>query len=178
MFFEEVFMGIAITLKEYFTNEKIHYDTVKHQRALTLFNSSRSAHLPAQEVAKAVVLQNEEGDYLMASVPANSRLSLIGVNNLTGKHYELVSEHKLQELFPDCSPGAIPAIGTPYKVKMLIDDSLLASDTVYIESGDHQNLLKLTHQEYNNLVANMLHGDIRGINVGAPHLRERKSHDW
>lgn len=171
-------MGIAITLKEYFTNEKIHYDTVKHRRALTLFNSSCSAHLPAEKVAKAVVLQNEEGDYLMASVPANSRLSLTGVDALTGKHYELVSEHKLRELFPDCSPGAIPAMGIPYKVKMLIDDSLLASETVYIESGDHQNLLKLTHQEYNNLVANMSHGNIRGVNVGAPRLREKKSHDW
>ncbi|PKH04147.1 deacylase [Psychromonas sp. MB-3u-54] len=170
-------MGIAITLKAYFTNEKIHYDTVKHRRALTLLNSSRSAHLPAQEVAKAVLLQDDEGDYLMASVPANSRLSLIGVNNLTGKHYQLVSEYKLQELFPDCSPGAIPAMGAPYKVKMLIDDSLLASESVYIESGDHQNLLKLTHQEYNHLVANMLHGDIRGTHVGVPHFRERKSHD-
>ncbi|WP_415231857.1 hypothetical protein [Psychromonas sp.] len=49
---------------------------------------------------------------------------------------------------------------------MLIDDSLLACDTVYIESGDHQNLLKLTHHEYNNLVASMSHGNIRGINVG------------
>ena len=55
-------MGIAITLEAYFTNEKIHYDTVKHRRALTLLNSSRSAHLPTQEVAKAVVLENEDGD--------------------------------------------------------------------------------------------------------------------
>ncbi|ABM04545.1 YbaK/prolyl-tRNA synthetase associated region [Psychromonas ingrahamii 37] len=146
----------------------------KHRRALTLLDSSRSAHLSAHEVTKVVVLQNEEGDYLMASVPANSRLSLIGVNNLTGKHYRLVSENKLQELFPDCSPGAIPAIGHPYKLKMLIDNSLLTSETVYIESGDHQNLLKLTHQEYNHLVAKMLHGNIRGTHVGAPHLRKRR----
>jgi Ala-tRNA(Pro) deacylase len=92
-------------------------------------------------------------------VPANSPLLLIGVNNFTDKHYPLVSEHKLQDLFPNCSPGTIPAMGAPYKVKMLIDDSLLASKSVYIESGEHQNLLKLTHQEDNNLVANMLHGD-------------------
>lgn len=171
-------MAIAMTLKEYFSNEKIHYDMVKHRRALTLLDSSRSAHLPAEEVAKAVVLQNEDGDYLMASVPANSRLSLTNVNNITGKHYKLVSEHKLCELFSDCAQGAIPAMGTPYKVNMLIDDSLLASETVYIESGDHKNLLKLNHQEYKNLVAKMAHGNIRGADVGVPSLRERKSHDW
>jgi Ala-tRNA(Pro) deacylase len=86
VFIEQVFMGIAITLKEYFNNAIIHYNTVKHRRALTLLNASCSAHLPAEEVAKAVVLQNKEGDYPMASVPANSRLSLTAVNNLTGKH--------------------------------------------------------------------------------------------
>lgn len=171
-------MAIAITLKEYLANEKIHYDTIKHRRALTLLDSSRSAHLPAEKVAKAVILQSEEGDYLMASLPANSRLSLTDVNELTGKHYDLVSEQKLQELFPDCSQGAVPAIGAPYKINMLIDESLLTSDTVYIESGDHKNLLKLSHLEYSNLVAQMSHGNIRGANIGAPRISERTGRNW
>lgn len=171
-------MAIAITLKEYFADENIHYDTITHRRALTLLDSSRSAHLPAEKVAKAVILQNEDGDYLMASLPANSRLSLTGVNALTGKHYDLVSEQKLQELFPDCSQGAIPAMGAPYKMNMLIDESLLTSESVYIESGDHKNLLKLSHQEYNHLVEPMSHGNIRGANIGAPRMWERTGRNW
>ncbi|HEY5716191.1 MAG TPA: YbaK/EbsC family protein [Psychromonas sp.] len=171
-------MAIAITLKEYFDHEKIHYDTIEHRKALTLFDSSRSAHLPAEKVAKAVVLQSDEGDYLMASLPANSRLSLTGVNNLTGKHYNLVSEQKLQELFPDCTQGAIPAMGIPYRMEMLVDESLLAAENVYIESGDHKNLLKLSQQEYNNLVAQMYHGNIRGANIGAPRFWERTGRKW
>ena len=171
-------MAIAITLKEYLANEKIHYDTIKHHKALTLLDSARSAHLPAEKVAKAVVLQSEDGDYLMASLPANSHLSLTDVNALTGKHYDLVSEQKLRELFPDCSQGAIPAMGTPYKISMLVDESLLASETVYIESGDHENLLKLSHQEYSNLVAQMSHGNIRGAYIGAPRIWERTGRNW
>jgi len=171
-------MAIAITLKEYFANESIHYETIKHHRALTLLDSSRSAHLPAEKVAKAVVLQSEDGDYLMATLPANSHLSLTDVNKLTGKHYALLNEQKLQELFPDCSQGAIPALGTPYKIKMLVDDSLLTSDTIYIESGDHKNLLKLKGQEYSSLVAQMAHGAIRGANIGAPRISERSGKSW
>jgi len=171
-------MAIAITLQEYFSNEEIHYDMINHHRALTLLDSSRSAHLPADKVAKAVILQNEEGDYLMASLPANNHLSLTKVNELTGKHYDLVSERKLRELFPDCSPGAIPAMGAPYNMSMLIDESVLAAEPVYIESGDHKNLLKLSHQEYNSLVAKMAHGNIRGANIGAPRLSERTGRHW
>lgn len=171
-------MAIAITLKEYFADKEIHYDTITHRKALTLLDSSRSAHLPAEKVAKAVVLQNEDGDYLMASLPANSRLSLTDVNALTGKHYDLVDEQKLQELFPDCAQGAIPAIGTPYMISMLVDESLLTSETVYIESGDHKNLLKLSHQEYSHLVAQMSHGNIRGTNIGSPRIWERTGRHW
>ena len=171
-------MAIAITLKEYFANQDIHYETIKHRRALTLLDSSRAAHLPAENVAKAVILQSEDNDYLMASLPANSHLSLTDVNKLTGKNYHLVSEHELRDLFPDCSQGAIPAIGTPYKMAMLVDESLLSAESIYIESGDHIHLLKISHQEYSNLVAKMPHGKIRGANIGAPRIWERAGKKW
>jgi len=171
-------MAIAITLKEYFDHEHIHYDTIKHRRAFTSLDSSRSAHLPAGNVAKAVVLESVTGDYLMASLPANSRLSLTDVNDIMGKYYYLANEQKLQGLFPDCSKGAIPAMGTAYNMDMIVDDRLLTADSVYIESGDHQNFLKLSNQEYNDLVENNLHGDIRGKNMGAPRIWERTNINW
>jgi len=171
-------MAIAITLKEYFEHENIHYDTIKHRRTFTTLDSSRTAHLPAGNVAKAVVLESVTGDYLMASLPANSRVSLIDVNNLMGKYYSLVSEHKLRGLFPDCAKGAIPAMGTAYNMSMIVDDSLLTADSIYIESGDHQNFLKLSNNEYSDLVEEMSHGDIRGKNMGAPRIWERTNINW
>lgn len=171
-------MGIAITLKAYFDNQDIHYDTVNHRRTSTALDSSRAAHVPAENVAKAVVLQSDDGDYLMASLPANSRLSLTDVNDVTGKHYQLVSEALLQELFPDCAQGAIPAIGAPYNMEMLVDETLLAADAVYIESGDHHNFLKLNHLEYCDLMSTMMHGEIRGANIGSPRIWERAGRNW
>ena len=171
-------MAIAITLKEYFDKSKTQYDFIKHRSTAAALDSSRAAHLPAEKVSKAVMLESENGDYLMASLPANSRLSLTEVQSITGMHYKLVSEEKLQELFPDCEIGAIPAMGEPYNLKMLVDNSLLAVEDVYIESGDHENLLKLEHHDYANLVAKMAHGNIRGSNLGAPRIWERKGRDW
>ena len=91
-------MAIAITLKEYFDKSKTQYDFIKHRSTAAALDSSRAAHLPAEKVSKAVMLESENGDYLMASLPANSRLSLTEVQNITGMHYKLVSEEKLQEL--------------------------------------------------------------------------------
>lgn len=171
-------MAIAITLKEYFDKNQTQYDFIKHRSTTAALDSSRAAHLPAEKVSKAVILESENGDYLMASLPANSRLSLTEVQNITGIHYKLISEEKLHELFPDCKIGAIPAVGEPYNLKMLVDNSLLAAEDVYIESGDHENLLKLEHHDYAHLVAKMAHGNIKGTNLGAPRIWERKGRDW
>ncbi|WDE09000.1 YbaK/EbsC family protein [Thalassomonas viridans] len=171
-------MAIAITLKEYLDKNNTHYDFIKHRTTVTALDSSRAAHLPASKVSKAVILESDNGEYLMASLPANSRLSLNEVYNLTGHHYRLVSEEKLLDLFPDCAVGAIPAMGNPYRMKMLVDDSLLEAEDVYIECGDHKNLLKLEHHDYAHLVAKMNHGNIRGANLGAPRIWERTGRDW
>ncbi len=69
-------------------------------------------------------------------------------------------------------------MGKPYNLKMLVDDSLLTAEDVYIESGDHKNLLKLEHHDYANLVAKMAHGNIKGSNLGAPRIWERTGRDW
>jgi len=171
-------MAIAITLKEYFEHENIRYDTIKHRRTFTTLDSSRTAHLPAANVAKAVILESVTGDYLMASLPANSRVSLTDVNDLMGKYYHLANEHTLQELFPDCAKGAIPAMGAAYKMSMIVDNSLLTVDSVYIESGDHRNFIKISNNEYSDLVEDMPHGVIRGRNMGAPQLWERTNINW
>ena len=171
-------MGMAITLKAYFAKQNIHYDTIKHRATMTALDSSRAAHVSAGKVAKAVVLQSNEGDYLMASLPANSRLSLIDVNDFTGKQYQLVSEQQLQGLFPDCDRGAIPAMGVPYHMEMLVDDSLLATDAIYIESGDHENFIKLNNKEYCHLMNSMPHAEIRGANLGSPRMWERTGRHW
>lgn len=171
-------MAIAITLKEYFDNNHTQYNFITHRTTKTALDSSRTAHLPAEKVSKAVMLESKHGDYLMACVPANSRLSLSQVQQITGKSYELMAEDNLNELFPDCANGAIPALGKPYQIDMLIDDSLLASDDVYIESGDHRHLIAFKHHDYANLVEQARHGNIRGNNVGAPRIWERTNLDW
>lgn len=171
-------MAIAITLNEYLTNNHINYDLISHRHTDSSLDSSRSAHIPSRQLAKAVVLQNEDGDYLMASLSAGNRLSLGRVAELTGKDYRLVSQRKLLELFPDCDKGAVPGIGKAYHMDMLVDDELLDMDPVYIESGDHQHLLKLDHRQYSAILSAMRHGQISGSAIGYPKLAEQADTEW
>jgi Ala-tRNA(Pro) deacylase len=171
-------MAIAITLEQYLSNNNIDYKLIKHRHTNASLDSSHSAHVPSDHVLKSVVLINKDREYIMAIVPAASRLSISRLNELTGKEYFLLNELKLKELFPDCDKGAIPAMGEAYGMEILVDDTLLVADPVYIEAGDHRHLIKMSHKQYAQIIANKPHGDIGGKQIGISRLSRRQQRDW
>ena len=57
----------------------------------------------------------------------------------------------------DCAKGAIPPVGEAFNMPMVCDESLDMLDNVFIEAGDHETLLKLTHQDFENIMGNSKH---------------------
>ena len=117
-------MAVAITLNDFFAKQHIDYEVIKHRPTETALDSSRSAKLPAAQVAKAVILEDSEGHLLMASVPATRRVSVNRINTLTNSEFKLVSESRLLELFPDCKKGAIPSVGDAYNLNITISQTM------------------------------------------------------
>jgi Ala-tRNA(Pro) deacylase len=70
----------------------------------------------------------------------------------------LAIESEVGELFRDCDPGAIPAIGAAYRVDTIVDDALLQQPHVYFEAGDHEALVHMTGQAFAAMMANVPHG--------------------
>ena len=58
-------MAIARTLKSYLDERKIDYDTVPHSHTETAMDSATSAHVPPHQMAKAVVLEDEDGWWII-----------------------------------------------------------------------------------------------------------------
>ena len=167
-------MAIAITLEEFLAEQHVDYEIVRHRRTETALDSSISAKVPPEQVAKAVIMEDSNGEFLMASVPARRRVSVNQLNTLTNRHYKLVSESRLAVLFPDCKKGAIPSFGKAYNLRMMVDDELLSAPFVYIEAGDHQHMLRFKGDEYRQLVAKMPHGEIHNDLIGFKHFKEKR----
>ena len=72
-------MAIAITLKSYLEGHNVDYDTVEHPHTESAVDSAKSAHVPAHQMAKAVVLEDNAG-YIVSVLPSNNRLNLGWVN--------------------------------------------------------------------------------------------------
>lgn len=144
-------MTIANSIKEDLDQMGIHYDVVDHPQSDSSRGSAYSAHIPAEQLAKGVVLKDEQG-YVLAVLPATRNLNLKTLEDHLGRRLELEDEQVLPKLFPDCKLGAVPAIGSAYDMDTIVDKSLLSASEIYFESGDHEKLIHIKEGEFEKLM--------------------------
>ena len=152
-------MAIATTLMGYLEEKGIDYRLVEHTPTETAAESARASGLPPHQVAKAIVLCDDNG-YVLGVVPANHNLELGWVNQELGRNLELACEKEFRNLFVDCEPGAVPALGEAYGVQVIWDDELAYTSDVYIEAGDHEHLIWLERRDFRKLMATLPHSII------------------
>jgi len=152
-------MAIATTLKNYLENHHVPYDTVRHAHSATALESAHTAHVPDHQVAKAVVLADDEG-YVVGVLPSNRQLDLHRVKVALGRDLDLVPENSLCDIFADCELGAVPALADAYGMAGIWDEHFEKVTDVYFEAGDHENLVHLAGNDFRRLMADAPHSRI------------------
>ncbi len=150
-------MAIAITLREFLDRKGIDYELVPHRYAPSSSRAAAAAHLSGDQVAKAVLLADEKG-FLLAAVPATHKVQLGLLHRCYRRHLGLATEKDIKELFDDCETGAVPPIGEPYGIDVLVDMSLARCRDIYFEAGDHCEFVHLSGQDFRSLLAGADHG--------------------
>ncbi|ATG74503.1 hypothetical protein CGX12_12935 [Zobellella denitrificans] len=151
-------MGMSLRLKEYLDRHQIPYDMVHHAYSEGAAQSAIAGHVPLAQMAKAVILERDDGKSIMAVIPAADKVDLQRLNYLVHGEVQLAPERTLEQWFNDCDPGAIPALGDPYAIDTLVDDALLGMADVYLESGDHRDLIHVAGDDFRRLARHWQHG--------------------
>ncbi|MGH1431732.1 MAG: aminoacyl-tRNA deacylase [Neptuniibacter sp.] len=152
-------MSVTATLDSYLHNKSCDYDTLSHSPSSTACESALLSAVPIKQVIKAVLL-HDHNHYILAAVPAMNKVMLPQIEQITGCRAELAKEAEINRIFGDCALGAVPAIGQAYGLDVIWDDSLSADDDLYIEGGDHCNLIHLKQAQFQALMKNNPHGEI------------------
>jgi len=150
-------MAISNSLRNFMLTEGVKYDVLNHAHTSCSSETAEAAHVPGDRLAKAVLLEDENG-YVLAVLPASHRLALGALHNALQRRLGLATEDEVSELFRDCELGAIPPFGEPYGIETVLDDSLLEQPEVYFESGDHEELIRVSGDQFRRLLAGWPHG--------------------
>jgi len=150
-------MGITLTLAQYFIDHEIAYRLVPHPHTETARASAAASGLPADRVVKGVVLKTHHG-FILALLPASRHLRLDTLRQLLGDDVDIANEEQVEPLFADCEPGSVPGLGAPYGLEIVVDDSLATQPDLYLEGGDHIDLVHLKGASFRKLTENGRHG--------------------
>jgi Ala-tRNA(Pro) deacylase len=150
-------MHVPIRISKYLETAHINYQLLLHRPSENSLDSAQYAHIPYKNVIKAVILLDHEDRKLMAILPANRKVSFAALDLKLHHTYKMADEKMISKLFNDCLLGAIPPLAEAYHLDVIYDDSLLQLQEIYFEAGDHETLIKLSHDDFRRLMKNAKH---------------------
>lgn len=150
-------MGMSITLRQYLDDHNVDYDLVRHPRTHTSMETAAAAHIAGDQLAKAVVVEDEQG-YMTVVIPSTHHLQFTTLREQLGHRFGLATEEEISRLFDDCEVGSFPALGQAYGLQVLVDEALFEQDDIYFEAGDHTELVHMAGQDFEALMAYAGHG--------------------
>ena len=135
-------------VKEFLDETLARYELMRHRPTFTAQQMAAEEHVPGLQVAKPVVVKADD-EYYMCVLPACYKVDLDLLKRQIGaENVELADESEMAELFPDCSLGAEPPLGSIYGLLTLMDKSLEADEYIVFQGGEHDSAVKMEVSEY------------------------------
>jgi len=151
-------MAMADRVKKYLDDAGVPYDVVLHPyAAASSMETAESAGVSGDRLAKAVVVKDDHG-FLLAVLPATRHLDLEQLSSILDRDLGLATEDEIRGLFADCDPGAVPPLGAAYDLDVVMDETIFDEHQVYLESGDHRDLVKLSSESFAQLAEGIQRG--------------------
>ncbi len=143
---------IAKKLKDFLDSHNVKYVTIAHSLAFTALEIAESAHIPAKELAKTVIVK-VDSKMAMAVLPAAYRVDLDLLKDaFEAKKVELASEQEFTAMFPDCEVGAMPPFGNLYGMDVYVAESLTEDEEIAFNAGSHSEVVKMAYKDFEVLV--------------------------
>lgn len=143
---------IARKLKEFLEENDVKYEVIRHPTSYTAQETAESAHIPGTQVAKTVIV-NIDGDLAMAVLPANQKVILQELREITGADdVRFAHEDDFDNMFPGCETGAMPPFGNLYGMAVFVSPALTQQDEIVFNAGSHRDLVKMSYRDFEKLV--------------------------
>ena len=137
-------------IEDYLTDHKVRYEFIRHRKAYTAQELAAVEHVSGKQHVKVVVVA-VGGKHVLAALPASSRIDFKKLGQVLGKSVSLAKETVLKSLFPDCDVGAMPPLGSLYRLPVYVDKSLVQNESIVFQAGTHTDAIKVGYANFANL---------------------------
>jgi Ala-tRNA(Pro) deacylase len=145
-------MPILRKLREYLDQHEIHYHVLTHMGAYSAQETAHAQHIPGKQMAKVVMVKQENGALVMLVLPASHKVDFGRLRKALGMNAALAEEGEFREQFPECDVGAEPPFGNLFNIDTLLDPALAENDEIVFNAGSHWQMVRMRYEDYTRLV--------------------------
>ena len=150
-------------LENYLEQNHVWYEKITHSRTYTAQETAASAHIKGKELAKSVMIKLD-GETVLAVLPASFKVDFKRIKQISGaKKIKLAMEEDMEEIFPDCTIGAMPPFGNLYQIPVYADSTLESDEDIAFNAGSHMELIRMHFKDFTKLVHPIIHDIHRHI---------------
>jgi Ala-tRNA(Pro) deacylase len=130
----------------------IPFEELHHPEVFTAQEVAHEEHVSGHRVAKVVVVMIDDHPFELI-LPASRHVNLEQVRTLfNAKRARLASEAEMEQFFPDCEVGAIPAVRHWKRVGVLMDESLKVEGDIVFQAGTHTDAIRVNFRTWFDMV--------------------------
>ena len=120
------------------------YELIQHPHTETARGEAHALGVPADEVAKTVILRTADG-YTRVVVPAS--LSKVRALLDLDTDTRLATEAELAAAYPEFELGAVPPLGGPAGDTIIVDRRLAERERLVFEAGGHDESVRVATED-------------------------------
>lgn len=140
-------MIIAASIKQILDSNHFVYIALQHKRVTSLELAARLLNIDPTQVLVAQVIADRDGELLVVH-PLGRKIAFDVCKQILKRDLKVLPSIKVNRIFNDCEVGCWPAVGRPYHIDVIIDESVKILPKVYFASGSHTALLQMDTADY------------------------------
>lgn len=166
---------ITKLVSRYLEQKQVPYSLLTHGQTFTALETAESAHISGKQLIKTLMVWID-GNLSMVLLPANYHLQTRQLAEALGANLVLLAtEAEFTDYFEDCEPGALPAFGNLFDLKVYAADQLATQQQVCFSAGNHTQLIEMSWQDFYRLAKPELVTEGFHKQLTPPRMTKRRS---
>jgi aspartyl-tRNA synthetase len=133
---------VFIKLKKLLDAKNVKYEVIEHKPVKTSEEAAKVRNTLMSQSPKAMVLEKENGELILVSVPADRQVDLDAVSKAAGGKVRIASADTVEESF-GIKVGAVPPFGRLFNIEMYLDKAFWEMDDVVFNAGRRDRSIKM-----------------------------------
>lgn len=122
-----------------------------------LIDLANHSHVRLQNVARSILLSDENDSLLLAITPASHCIDVAALGRQLHKNLKAAEAAVVNKYFPDCALDNLPPFSLVSTLDCIIDVNLAEQEQIYFPN-EHMQLVRMAAENFHDLLDHALHG--------------------